>query len=71
MSLEMEYSVDSNALEGGPSKLLRTESCAFGTKVSGIEFHLAAWSRQPKTNKVAILQLTVIYWYSKVRRVGP
>ncbi|MED6196775.1 hypothetical protein PIB30_050483 [Stylosanthes scabra] len=60
-SLEMEYSVDSNVLEGGPSKRLRTESCAFGTKaffskshvlkiwhgfkVSGIEFHLAACSQ--------------------------
>ncbi|RDX77650.1 Transcription factor ILR3 [Mucuna pruriens] len=31
-SLEMEYSLDSTVLENGPSKRLRTESCASGSK---------------------------------------
>ncbi|MED6176069.1 Transcription factor ilr3 [Stylosanthes scabra] len=69
MSLEMEYSVDSIVLEGGPSKRLKTESCGSGTKACREKLRrdklnerflelssiLEPGSRQPKTDKVAIL----------------
>ncbi|KAL1298940.1 transcription factor bHLH115 [Arachis hypogaea] len=69
ISLEMEYSVDSIVLEGGPSKRLRTESCASGTKACREKLRrdklnerflelssiLEPGSMQPKTDKVAIL----------------
>ncbi|KAK7402017.1 hypothetical protein VNO78_13951 [Psophocarpus tetragonolobus] len=68
MSLEMEYSLDSTVLENGPSKRLRAESCASGTKACREKLRrdklnerflelssILEPGRLPKTDKVAIL----------------
>ncbi|KAG4961063.1 hypothetical protein AAZX31_13G287900 [Glycine max] len=68
MSLEMEYSLDSTVMENGPSKRLRTESCASGSKACREKLRrdklnerflelssILEPSRQPKSDKVAIL----------------
>lgn len=68
MSLEMEYSLDSTVLENGPSKRLRTESCASGSKAGREKLRrdklnerflelssILEPGRLPKTDKVAIL----------------
>ncbi|RZB83636.1 transcription factor bHLH115-like [Glycine soja] len=68
MSLEMEYSLDSAVMENGPSKRLRTESCASGSKACREKLRrdklnerflelssILEPSRQPKSDKVAIL----------------
>ncbi|KAJ1382487.1 Myc-type, basic helix-loop-helix [Sesbania bispinosa] len=67
-SLEMEYSLDSTVLENGPSKRLRTESCASGSKACREKLRrdklnerflelssILEPGRPPKTDKVAIL----------------
>ncbi|KAL2331804.1 hypothetical protein Fmac_019385 [Flemingia macrophylla] len=68
MSLEMEYSLDSTVLENGPSKRLRTESCASSSKAGREKLRrdklnerflelssILEPGRLPKTDKVAIL----------------
>ena len=68
MSLEMEYSLDSTVMENGPSKRLRTESCASGSKACREKLRrdklnerflelssILEPGRQPKTDKVALL----------------
>ncbi|XP_061364389.1 transcription factor ILR3-like [Gastrolobium bilobum] len=68
MSLEMDYSLDSTVLENGPSKRLRSESCASGSKACREKLRrdklnerflelssILEPGRLPKTDKVAIL----------------
>ncbi|KAK7272314.1 hypothetical protein RJT34_28827 [Clitoria ternatea] len=68
MSLEMEYSLDSTVLENGPSKRLRTESYASGSKACREKLRRDKLNERflelssilepgglPKTDKVAIL----------------
>ncbi|XP_027342857.1 transcription factor ILR3-like [Abrus precatorius] len=72
MSLEMEYSLDSTVLENGPSKRLRSESYASGSKACREKVRrdklnerfvelssILEPGRLPKTDKVAILSDSV------------